>query len=100
VANFGAFQRTIDKEGFSKLADERGITESVALRRFVPEDLPASYGVVQLIRQGDELCMQTFSWTMEEGEATGKLEPDSEKWSCRRASLISRRANPCAVRTA
>jgi hypothetical protein len=79
--NTGAFQRTVDEEGFLRLAKARGMKPSEALRRLKLEELPPCYGVVVVTYGGSKRpTAKTGRWFMPEAAGgVGEVVPADDR---------------------
>lgn len=77
VYNDGAWQRTATPETWCTIARSKGYSDVEALKKLVPEDLPACYPYVVVSRQGDnsQLVVRQLYWVQEPGDEIGSVKP-------------------------
>lgn len=79
VHNTGAFQRTIDEEGFLARVREKHLRASEALRALKLEDLPPCYSTVLVTYQSGHPDSKTWRWHMPENGEGSLVEPGDER---------------------
>ena len=79
VHNTGAFQRTIDEEGFLRRMRARNLVPHEALRAIKLEELPPCYSAVLVIYREGIPESKTWRWHMPEDGAGSLVEPDDER---------------------
>ncbi|WP_177330853.1 metallophosphoesterase, partial [Pseudomonas sp. 250J] len=71
VVNTGAFQRLVDDAGFVKIARDKSISPSQALKQLSVENLQPCYGVVVVDHSAATVRARLRLWQMQEGEGPG-----------------------------
>jgi hypothetical protein len=79
VHNTGAFQRTIDEDGFLARVREKRLPASEALRAVKLEDLPPCYSAVLVHYQSGIPESKTWRWHMPENGTGNLVEPGDER---------------------
>ncbi|MCS3932078.1 UDP-2,3-diacylglucosamine pyrophosphatase LpxH [Bradyrhizobium elkanii] len=79
VHNTGAFQRTIDENGFLVRVREKRLPASEALRAVKLEDLPPCYSAVFVVYQSGIPASKTWRWHMPENGIGSLVEPGDER---------------------
>ncbi|MDE5454135.1 hypothetical protein GWE18_15000 [Bradyrhizobium sp. CSA112] len=79
VHNTGAFQRTIDEDGFLARVREKHLQASEALRAIKLEDLPPCYSAVLVTYRSGVPESKTWRWHMPENGTGGLVEPGDER---------------------
>jgi len=79
VHNTGAFQRTIDEDGFLARFREKDLKASQALRTIKLEDLPPCYSAVLVTYRSAVPDSKTWRWHMPENGKGSLVEPGDER---------------------
>jgi hypothetical protein len=81
VHNTGAFQRTIDEEGFLARARDKHLEPGDALRALKLEDLPPCYSLVLVTYRSGVPESKTWRWHMPEDGRGSMVEPGDARCS-------------------
>jgi len=79
VHNTGAFQRTIDEDGFLARVRDKHLLASEALRTLKLEDLPPCYSTVLVTYRSGVPEAKTWRWHMPENGTGSLVEPGDER---------------------
>jgi len=79
ILNSGAFHRVIDKEGFLKRVNLKGISPVEGLRKIDLEELPPCYTFILVTYKNGGPEPEVLRWVMKESDDRGRIVSPRDK---------------------